>query len=118
MSIPKSFRLLLALIVLAASLTPLQASAQSDFPFRLHNRSNGWTIAAFQTFQNGSWSSNWLDGLRIGPGENASMDWKSNAGDCTVRFRVSWVDYGAEEFRADFCKLRNLYMLNDGFRWD
>lgn len=93
------------------------ATAQSDFPFRLHNRSQGWTITGFQTFQGGSWSRNWLDG-RIAAGEHANMDWHSNAGNCTVRFRVTWEGYGSEEFRADFCRLKNLYMMNEGFRWD
>jgi hypothetical protein len=93
------------------------ASAQSDFPFKLHNRSQGWTINSFQTFQDGQWSSNWLN-ERVKSGEVVNMDWKSNAGNCVVRFRVGWVDYDAQEFRADFCTLKNLYMLNEGFRTD
>ncbi len=93
------------------------AFAQSDYPFRLHNRSQGWTISGFQTYQDGQWSRNWLSN-RVRAGEYTNMDWHSNAGSCVVRFRVSWVDYGAQEFRADFCKLRNLYMLNEGFRTD
>jgi hypothetical protein len=100
---------------LTALATP--TAAQSDYPFRLHNRSEGWTISGFQTFQGGQWSSNWLDGP-IRAGQFANMDWKSNAGNCTVRFRVSWVDYGATEHQADFCKLKNVYMLNEGFRLD
>lgn len=117
MTLPRPIRALAALVLFAWSFASLPAAAQSDYPFRLHNRSEGWTITSFQTFQEGGWSRNWLRG-RIGAGESANMDWNSNAGDCTVRFRVTWADYGSEEFRADFCKLRNLYMLNDGFRWD
>jgi hypothetical protein len=107
--------LLLALALSALAQTA--AFAQSDFPFRLHNRSDGWTINGFYTFQEGQWSRNWLT-QKIRAGQVANMDWNSNAGNCTVRFRVSWDDYGAQEFRADFCKLKNLYMLNEGFRTD
>ncbi len=91
------------------------ASAASDYPFKLHNRSQGWTIIGFQTFQDGGWSRNWLD-APIAAGEVANMDWNSNAGDCSIRFRVTWADYGAQEHRADFCRLKNLIMLNEGFR--
>lgn len=108
----KALTMFVTLTALAAP-----AAAQSDYPFRLHNRSEGWTISGFQTFQGGQWSRNWLDGP-IRAGQFANMDWNSNAGNCTVRFRVSWVDYGATEHQADFCKLKNVYMLNEGFRWD
>jgi hypothetical protein len=103
---------LAAVVVLSAS-----AHAQSDFPFTLHNRSQGWTINSFQTFQEGRWSRNWLDS-KLAAGERANMDWNSNAGNCVVRFRVTWDDFGPTEHRADFCKLKNLYMLNEGFRTD
>jgi hypothetical protein len=93
------------------------AAAQSDYPFKLHNRSQGWVISGFQTYQGGVWSKNWLRG-RIGSGQSVNMDWNSNAGNCVVRFRVDWVDFGSTEHRADFCNLRNLYMLNEGFRTD
>jgi hypothetical protein len=109
--------LVAAASLVAAFIASAPAVAQSDFPFRLHNRSDGWTINSFQTFQGGSWSRNWLD-TKIRSGGVANMDWNSNAGNCVVRFRVTWDDYGATEHRADFCKLKNLYMLNEGFRTD
>ncbi len=108
-------------IVVAAAVFAAQAAtsahAQSDYPFTLHNRSQGWTITGFQTFMNGGWSSNWLDGP-VRSGQAVNMDWKSNAGPCTVRFRVQWEGYDPTEHRADFCKLKNLYMLNEGIRTD
>ncbi len=91
------------------------AQAQSDYPFKLHNNSQGWTITGFQTFLNGDWSTNWLS-EPVRAGRAVDMDWKSNAGSCTVRFRIQWADYSPTEHRADFCKLKNLYMLNEGFR--
>lgn len=108
------------LILMAAAIgagTAAPALAQSDYPFRLHNRSEGWVISGFQTYQGGRWSTNWLD-APVRAGSAVTMDWNSNAGDCVVRFRVSWVDYGSTEHRADFCRLKNLYMLNEGFRSD
>lgn len=106
---------LFSLVMSGFGLAISAASAQSDYPFKLHNRSQGWTISGFQTFQDGKWSQNWLNGS-VKSGETASLDWNSNAGDCVLRFRVSWVDYDAQEFRTDFCKVKNLYMLNEGFR--
>ncbi len=29
-----------------------------DYDFRLHNRSSGWIIDGFYTYQNGRWSNN------------------------------------------------------------
>ena len=94
------------------------AGLASDYSFRLHNSAHGWTINGFYTYQNGRWSSNWL-GSRIGEGDSASMDWNSNAGNCVVPFRVSWVDFGSQDFKLDWCKgVSNVYMKDKGFSWD
>lgn len=92
----------------------------SDYAFRLHNRANGYTIKGFYTYQNGEWSENWLkDGSRIRAGEGIDMDWYSNEGNCVVPFRVSWDDYGADDFKMDWCKHpSNIYMKDKGFSWD
>ncbi|MET3613182.1 hypothetical protein ABID16_001487 [Rhizobium aquaticum] len=108
---------LLAAAALAASVSIAHAS---DYAFRLHNRATGYSINGFYTYQNGQWSDNWLkNGLRVGPGEGIDMDWFSNEGACMVPFRVSWDDYGADDFGLDWCKHpRNVYMQNKGFSWD
>lgn len=95
-------------------------SMASDYAFHLHNRANGYTINGFYTYQDGEWSDNWLhDGARIKPGEVSDMDWFSNKGDCVVPFRVSWDNYGADDFKMDWCKKpRNIYMKDKGFSWD
>ncbi len=47
------------------------------------------------------------------------MDWFSNEGDCVVPFRVSWDNYGADDFKIDWCKgVDNIYMKDKGFSWD
>ncbi|WP_176218620.1 hypothetical protein [Rhizobium rhizosphaerae] len=90
----------------------------SDYGFRLHNRAAGYTINGFYTYQDGRWSDNWLTG-RVRPGQAVDMDWFSNDGNCTVPFRVSWDDYGADDFKLDWCKgVSNLYMKDKGFSWD
>lgn len=103
----------------ALGLLAFQATA-GEYAFTLHNRAQGWTINGFQTFQDGRWSKNWLGkGDRIRPGESAAMDWNSDEGDCVVPFRVSWEGYGTDEFKLDWCKgVKNVYMLDKGFRWD
>jgi hypothetical protein len=93
--------------------------AADNYNFYLHNRSNGWVINGFYTYQNGKWSRNWLNS-RISSGRSAPMVWNSQDGDCRVSFRVSWVDYGSENFTMDWCKNNptNVYMKNEGFSWD
>lgn len=46
------------------------------------------------------------------------MDWGSSEGACVVPFRVGWVGYEAEQFKVDWCKLKNLYMKDEGFSVD
>ena len=93
-------------------------ASAGDYAFRLNNNSSGWTINGFYTFQNGRWSKNWLTS-RVSAGRGVNLDWNSDKGDCVVPFRVSWVDYGSEDFRLDWCKgVNNVYMKDNGFSWD
>lgn len=102
----------------ACLLSMAGAATASDYAFRLHNRAEGYTINGFYTYQDGRWSDNWLD-RRLKPGESVGMDWHSNEGSCVVPFRVSWDDYGADDFRLDWCKgVHNVYMKDKGFSWD
>lgn len=105
---------------LAVLLAATGISSASDYAFRLHNKANGYTINGFYTYQNGQWSENWLsNGDRIKPGEYMDMDWFSNEGNCVVPFRVSWDNYGADDFKVDWCKHpQNIYMKDKGFTWD
>ena len=93
-------------------------SAQ-NYNFYLHNRANGWVINGFYTYQDGRWSRNWLTS-RIQPGRNVPLVWNSQQGDCRVPFRVSWVDFGAQDFTMDWCRNNptNIYMKDEGFSWD
>ncbi len=107
-----------AALLFATSAFATAPALASDYAFKLHNRSNGWTISGFYTYQDGEWSSNWLNG-KVEAGEAVRMDWNSNEGNCVVPFRVRWVDYGAEDFKLDWCKgVSNIYMKDKGFTWD
>lgn len=110
----KTFSILTTAVLLAGT----SPSWASDYAFRLHNKADGYTINGFYTFQDGRWSDNWLNG-RIRPGESVGMDWNSNEGNCVVPFRVSWDNYGADDFKLDWCKgVSNVYMKDKGFSWD
>jgi hypothetical protein len=106
-----------AIILLGMTVSALPAFA-SDYSFKLHNRSSGWTISGFYTLQDGAWSKNWLN-ENIDSGASVRMDWNSNAGNCVVPFRIRWVDYGSEDFTIDWCKgVSNIYMKDKGFTYD
>lgn len=105
---------------LAMLLSATAGTGASDYAFQLHNKANGYTINGFYTYQDGRWSGNWLKGgNRIRPGESVRMDWYSNEGACVVPFRVSWDDYGADDYQIDWCKKpRHIYMDDQGFSWN
>jgi len=89
-----------------------------DYDFRLHNRSSGWIIDGFYTYQNGRWSKNWLRNPIVA-GQGVNMQWASDEGDCVVPFRVHWRDYGSEDHRLDWCKgVSHVYMKDKGFTWN
>ena len=93
-------------------------SYAGDYDFRLHNRSSGWIIDGFYTYQNGRWSKNWLRNP-VFSGQGVNMQWASDEGDCVVPFRVQWRDYGSEDHRLDWCKgVSHVYMKDKGFSWD
>ncbi len=110
------YRMMVAATLLISAST--QVSAE-NYNFYLHNRANGWVISGFQTYQDGRWSRNWLD-RRIRPGGSESMYWNSQSGDCTVPFRVTWVDWGTQSFTMNWCNNNpsNIYMQDQGFTWD
>ncbi len=98
----------------------MSAPARAEnYDFYLHNRSNGWVINGFYTYEDGRWSRNWLD-RRIRPGSSESMLWNSQSGSCNVPFRVSWVDWGTQDFTMNWCNNNpsNIYMRDQGFTWN
>lgn len=108
--------------LLSAVLLSLSVSSPAfadNYNFYLHNRANGWVINGFYTMEGGRWSRNWLD-RRIRPGASEAMYWNSQEGSCQVPFRVSWVDWGTQDFTMNWCNNNpsNIYMRDQGFTWD
>ncbi|WP_242390482.1 hypothetical protein [Pararhodospirillum photometricum] len=106
-----------ALLVGAAALLISTGAEAGSYRFNLHNSTSQYVITSFKTKENGVWSSNWLNSS-IQPGETAVMEWNSDEGDCVVPFRVGWKGYETEQFQADWCKVTNIYMQDEGFTWD
>lgn len=107
-------------LLCAIGLTALgsaSAALADTYKFTLHNRSSGYVINGFRTFEDGKWSKNWID-FTLKAGESAEMDWGTDEGNCVVPFRVSWVGYETEQFKVDWCKVSNIYMKDQGFTWD
>jgi len=108
----------LKLLSLPVMLLASSLAQAGDYDFRLHNRSSGWVIDGFYTYQNGRWSRNWLRNPLFS-GQGVNMQWASDEGDCVVPFRVQWRDYGSEDHRLDWCKgVSHVYMKDKGFSWD
>jgi hypothetical protein len=103
---------------MVVSMLMASAASAGDYAFRLFNDANGYVIDGFYTLQNGRWSDNWLD-YQVASGDSVSMDWYSDEGACIVPFKVSWVDFGQEEFTIDWCQnVKNIYMEDVGFTWN
>lgn len=92
-----------------------------DYDFDLYNRTNGWVLNGFYTYEDGKWSRNWLK-TKLQPGKYFHMVWSaaSNKGDCVVPFKTTWDDYDkAESYKVDWCKgIKAIYLKDDGITAD
>ena len=96
------WRLLLFLIA-----TPALADS---YKFTLQNDSK-YVISGFETFEDNKWST-W-SGVSVKPGESQVMNWNSDAGDCTVPFRIIYKDVQTEQYTVDWCKISNVRVQDD-----
>ena len=46
------------------------------------------------------------------------MDWKSNAGDCEVPFRLIYKEVETEQYTVDWCKINGIRVHNDSVTAD
>ena len=81
-----------------------------SYKFQMHNESK-YAITGFETYEDGKWST-W-SGVNIAPGETLGMDWKSDAGDCNVPFRIIYKDVETEQYTVDWCKIGNIRVHDD-----
>ena len=99
----------------------MATSALADsYKFQLHNESK-YTITGFQTYEGGKWTDwNGVDrsGVDVAPGETHAMDWKSDAGNCEVPFRITYKDAPTEQYTVDWCKISGIRVHNDSVTAD
>jgi hypothetical protein len=82
---------LMRVAVLGIGLIAVAATAMAaDYKFQLLNKTTKYTITGFQTFEDGKWST-W-SGVSLAPGEETSMNWGANEGQCVVPFRVIYAE--------------------------
>jgi hypothetical protein len=94
-------------LVMAALAT---AALATDYKFQLINKTTQYTITGFQTYENGAWST-W-SGVKIAPGEETTMNWGANTGDCVVPFRVIYAEIQTEQYQVDWCKVKNIVVTD------
>ena len=109
--------LMVCAALLGAMLGAQPAWAGDSYKFNLHNRSSEYTITGFYTYEGGRWSKNWID-FTLKPGEEAEMDWGSDAGTRVVPLQGGSKGYDADPFPVAFRPVHNLYMKDQGFTFD
>ena len=103
---------LMRVAVLGIGLIALAATAMAaDYKFQLLNKTTKYTITGFQTFEDGKWST-W-SGVSLAPGEETSMNWGANEGQCVVPFRVLYAEVQTEQYKVDWCKVKNIIVTDD-----
>jgi len=108
-----SVRFLLAVCFL--SVATATSTLADSYKFQLHNEST-YTITGFQTYEGGKWTA-W-DPVNVAPGQTEPMDWKSNAGDCEVPFRLIYKEVQTEQYTVDWCKINGIRVHNDSVTAD
>ena len=98
-----------------AMMLPALAHAE-DYKFRLYNNTTKYPIIGFQTFENDKWST-WSNAA-LAPGEDKEMVWGANEGSCTVPFRIMYENIATEQYKVDWCKLKNIYVTDDNVTYD
>jgi hypothetical protein len=104
----KNYRFIFALSVIGVM--PATVALAESYKFQLHNESQ-YEITGFQTFEDGKWST-W-SGVSVPSGDTQTMNWNSNEGDCTVPFRIMYKDIETEQYKVDWCKIRNIRVHDD-----
>ncbi len=103
-------------VFLTLTALAVPAAAQSDYPFGCITGPKAGPSAGSRRFRAGNGAATgWMD--RFAPA--SSPIWIGTAmpelhGPVPGELGGLW----RHEHQADFCKLKNVYMLNEGFRWD
>lgn len=93
-----------------------QASARNQNVFMMHNDSD-WVITSFRTQEgNESFSTNWIKGDRLEPGDSFEMQFNED-GPCEVRIKVTSKDGYVHDYDVDFCRAREIFIENNNISY-
>lgn len=116
----------LATTALALAITSTSVSAQgsgSEGVFQIYNDIAGNVVVGFYTNDGSGWSSNWLGGAQIMPGQNGSAEFTAVSGACDQVFMVGWLGQDGSEvlddpISIDICDASNVYLGDNEIYYD
>jgi len=94
-------RLVLAGFIVFSSMPSV--NARDSWKFEVTNGSSV-PVRHFRTKEDGQWSSNWISGDRINPGETFIMDFRTSEGNSVVRTQITFTDDTYFDYDVDYCK--------------
>jgi len=116
-------------LMLAATLavtTGLSAAAQgtgSEGYFQIYNDTANNILIGFYTNDGSGWSQNWIAGVEIAPGENATAEFTADTGSCDQVFSAGWLGSDNSEviddpISIDICGASNVYLGDNEISFD
>lgn len=111
-----------AALVLWGAAVAAQGTGQEGY-FQIYNDTEDNVIVGFYTNGGDGWSTNWLDGVEVQPGQNARAEFHADSGPCEQVFQVGWlgVDGGEvldEPIAIDICAASNVYLGDNEIFFD
>ncbi|MDK2125923.1 hypothetical protein [Parachitinimonas caeni] len=105
-------------LVLTAMIMGLAGTAANATDFLLHNET-GHRLISFVTKEKGErWSPNWITTRGgIKGGETWHMDFNTNGKDCKVDIKIKSDDGYVHDFRIDFCKASEIFVMTDSIEY-
>lgn len=100
-----------ALGALAFTLTISQSTgavAGNHWKFIVVNKSST-AVTSFTTQEDDEWSDNWIT-EKIRPGDEFTMDFGTDQGDCVVRTKIKFTDGSYFDDDVNYCKVSRLYI--------
>ena len=97
---------------LAAALTFAGSAIAQSRDFVVTNNSE-YAVTAFQTGENNGWSSDWIPGNAILPGEKFAMSFTTREGACILPTLVTFEDGSTFDVDVDYCVAAHLILYND-----
>lgn len=101
----------------------LSQGTGSEGYFQVYNDTEGHIVVGFYTNDGSDWSSNWLDGVEIHPGENATAEFSGDSGPCEQVLQVGWLGDDDSEvlddpISIDICDASDVYLGDNEITYD